>query len=574
MTLKKLMVACLVNCFLLYSQTTINGGRVFKGTLDASGAASTLPHRTGLGSPSGRDSCAKAGETYLQIDGAAGTNIWVCTALGTPGTWVSGGGGGGLPEPGVNGIVSRTGSGQTAARAIMAGTGLLCVNGDGVFGNPTCSLDSTVASTHSQIQTLGPLVCNASISGGTATCTITPSPGGFVDANNRPTWLSFCPASSWGGGPLLVNWGGGAKRVFKYDGATDPAANDLRAGSCYLLGYNSSLSSGTGAYELKSLPGNAPSGSSPANVVQTNQSNTYTTGAQDFGNAGSLKIPVGAGAAPTTNGQIAYDSTNNMLHAAQGGADARIPQFTAIPVNGDCAKWTVSGSQYKLDTAGAACGSGDSGFNPQTSSYEFTDFAGDRFSFSSYVLGPIQWDASCSGSITAPSSAPAGTFGALAFTTGGGSGDVCGIWHNAGTGNYGGATFDILARLQLGSTAASAFFVGINNSNLNFNSERAGIEYDTSQGDTDFMCEAVKGGAGTTRVASGITADTNYHTFHIYSSSAGTVVWQIDGVSVCGSSTNISTVATNAGMIFVKTIGADTKSLTVDYWQQKFSIPR
>src|SRR6516165_6837389 len=71
----------------LGAQTTINGGRVFKGTLDASGAASTLPYRTGLGIPVGRDTCGKPGETYFQTDASAGQNVWGCTAAGTPGTW-------------------------------------------------------------------------------------------------------------------------------------------------------------------------------------------------------------------------------------------------------------------------------------------------------------------------------------------------------------------------------------------------------------------------------------------------------------------------------------------------------
>jgi len=73
----------------LGAQTTINGGRIFKGTLDASGAASTLPYRTGTGGPVGRDTCGKPGETYFQTDAPAGQNVWGCTAAGTPGTWNS-----------------------------------------------------------------------------------------------------------------------------------------------------------------------------------------------------------------------------------------------------------------------------------------------------------------------------------------------------------------------------------------------------------------------------------------------------------------------------------------------------
>lgn len=71
--------------------------------------------------------------------------------------------------------------------------------------------------------------------------------------------------------------------------------------------------------------------------------------------ANALRAPVAAGATATANGAIAYDSTNNMLHAAQGAGDAMVPQFTAIPANNDCTKWVVSGSNYKLGTQGASC---------------------------------------------------------------------------------------------------------------------------------------------------------------------------------------------------------------------------
>ena len=74
--------------------------------------------------------------------------------------------------------------------------------------------------------------------------------------------------------------------------------------------------------------------------------------------ASAFKIPVVAGLTVAINGALGYDSTNNMLHGAQGSADAYIPQFTVSPANNDCVKWVVSGSQFKLGTQGAACGSG------------------------------------------------------------------------------------------------------------------------------------------------------------------------------------------------------------------------
>ena len=92
----------------------------------------------------------------------------------------------------------------------------------------------------------------------------------------------------------------------------------------------------------------------PSTVAQTNQSNTFSVGAQDFSGANSLKVPVKAGATTTVNGQIAYDSTGNVPHIAVSSADAKLATFTATPATGNCVKW-ISGTQ--VGDQGAACGS-------------------------------------------------------------------------------------------------------------------------------------------------------------------------------------------------------------------------
>lgn len=108
----------------------------------------------------------------------------------------------------------------------------------------------------------------------------------------------------------------------------------------------------------------ADTGFLATNVVRKDTTNsgaaamTLDMSASTTSNA--FKAPVKAGVTTAVNGAIGYDSTTDMIHAAQASADAMIPQFTATPANGDCAKWTVSGSKYKLDTQGAACGSGGS----------------------------------------------------------------------------------------------------------------------------------------------------------------------------------------------------------------------
>lgn len=58
-----------------------------------------------------------------------------------------------------------------------------------------------------------------------------------------------------------------------------------------------------------------------AATVYNDAANTYSTGAQDFGSATSLKVPSSAGAGPTANGLVAYDTTSNTLEYGENGSN-------------------------------------------------------------------------------------------------------------------------------------------------------------------------------------------------------------------------------------------------------------
>lgn len=105
--MKLAILAALAAC--AFGQTTVSGGRTWKGAMDSHGATITLPHRSGTGSPNARDNCATVGETYFQTDATAGSNTWGCTTTGTPGTWTLQGGGGGGGS-GYTGLVNATSS--------------------------------------------------------------------------------------------------------------------------------------------------------------------------------------------------------------------------------------------------------------------------------------------------------------------------------------------------------------------------------------------------------------------------------------------------------------------------------
>jgi hypothetical protein len=84
-------------------------------------------------------------------------------------------------------------------------------------------------------------------------------------------------------------------------------------------------------------------GNVPATLVETDQGNTYTTGAQDFGSATSLKVPTSAGASPTASGLIAYDATSNTLEVGVNTANKTVA-FTDSNITGNAATATTAGA--------------------------------------------------------------------------------------------------------------------------------------------------------------------------------------------------------------------------------------
>src|SRR5437879_3261930 len=76
------------------AQTTVNGGRDFKGALKASGtvssvdfssAAATAPAR--VGTSAYRPTGCSQGQIYFATDATAGQNLYFCTVTGSPGAW-------------------------------------------------------------------------------------------------------------------------------------------------------------------------------------------------------------------------------------------------------------------------------------------------------------------------------------------------------------------------------------------------------------------------------------------------------------------------------------------------------
>lgn len=70
------------------------------------------------------------------------------------------------------------------------------------------------------------------------------------------------------------------------------------------------------------------------NVALRNAANTYTTGAQSLAAASSLLVPAAAGSAPTADGDLRYDSTQDAFSAGGAGAiNGLLPRVVSLSHN-------------------------------------------------------------------------------------------------------------------------------------------------------------------------------------------------------------------------------------------------
>ena len=90
----KRAILCVAFAALCGAQTTVNGGRDYKGTLKASGSVSavdfsgaggTAPAKAGT--LASRPTACTQGQVYFATDVAAGQNLYFCTVTGAPGVW-------------------------------------------------------------------------------------------------------------------------------------------------------------------------------------------------------------------------------------------------------------------------------------------------------------------------------------------------------------------------------------------------------------------------------------------------------------------------------------------------------
>jgi hypothetical protein len=196
------------------------------GTQDFSAATHTLPAKVGI-SANIPTSCT-TGEMYFATDATAGQNWYYCTAANTWTPQAAGGGTAGLPDPGSNGMLARTGTDITAARILTAGPGITVINGDGGSGNPTISLNTAVGLTNASAQADKPWFCSSATGNISYVCSL--SAAAPLTAYTTGLCVDLMVDTSNTGAATVNIDGLGAKSIKVGDGVTDPAPNQIVAG--------------------------------------------------------------------------------------------------------------------------------------------------------------------------------------------------------------------------------------------------------------------------------------------------------------------------------------------------------
>jgi len=289
----------------LYGCTAVNTWSAQGGQ----GGASSMMQGTLASMPA---SCT-VGQTYFATDASAGANLYGCSAANT---WTLEGGSQTVDSNGVT-------VGSRPITNFLTGVGLLSVITDtGTEINIQSALDTAVVATLPGEQTGSSLLCGpTSGTANTYGCSMTPT----ATAYTVGMVLHWVPDVNGAGGATTLNVDSlGAKSVKQANGATDPSATDIVAGSMREVWYDGInlrfLEAGSGP--VQSVFGRtgavtAASGdytaSQVTNAVATNSSNTFTAGTQDFSGAAHTRptiVASSSGSLPATCavGELAFVS--------------------------------------------------------------------------------------------------------------------------------------------------------------------------------------------------------------------------------------------------------------------------
>lgn len=180
-----------------------------------------------------------------------------------------------------------------------------------------------------------------------------------ISNNGQP----FLPAGLWASASSNING-------VMYATGTFPQYSSAAAGNAGQAIISSGSASPPGPAALNLAGGSTiftgilPKANHPTSVIYGDQTNAgtaaFTLDASLSTTAAAIRLPNIGGVTESSNGAMAYDSTNNLFKGGLNGADSFFVNSSAAPANNDCPKWVVSGGNKTLGTTGAACGAGAS----------------------------------------------------------------------------------------------------------------------------------------------------------------------------------------------------------------------
>lgn len=242
--------------------------------------------------------CDDTGGNHLNYDTT--TNAFSC------GTSSSGGGGSGITGATNHGIMVATGA-TTGTSLGVATNGQLAIGSTGV--DPVLA---TLTGTSNQV----------TVTNGAGSITL-----------STPQDIATSSAVQFGRAGLNESAPATAGMLAQIGGANNITLQRLKrntdtAPTGNFVDYQNAAGSALWTVDITGQLTTGAIGSSvtlPATVVKTGQANTYSTGAQDFGSATSLKLPTASGGVGTADGHLGHDSDRGVPTSYSGITASKAP---------------------------------------------------------------------------------------------------------------------------------------------------------------------------------------------------------------------------------------------------------